>query len=218
MNPLAKTRYQMNITPTQVNSNPGNMGNNQGVDGAEFKFFDQEQEFNGEVFAAGDMLLGDNTIGNLNTNLVWFQSQGVWQFRFEQTMIVQIDSGLRSKVVGYEPLAVSVAAGDNDISLLDADSHMYSYVRITAAGGNFNVNSILNGRSSGQLLILHNDTTADITLKNNFYGGAPPTGFTSLYTLTGADITITGYGIAQLIYTETTSAATAQWFLMNYTG
>ena len=212
MNPLALARFLANSTPTQTNSNPSHGASGLRVDNNYFNFFTFAQTYNSETFAAGDLLIGNNSSGE--ANLFWDESANTLYLRVGTTIKVSLDTdGIWvDNSIGFG----RNDTGDVGSGGISIDHEGATYVRISASSGAFDVRRIVTGVKDGHYLILQNDTANNMSLINNYDSGSPPAGYHNIYTLTGTNITLEGYSSAQLIWTEAQSPA--QWFLLGYSG
>ena len=80
-----------------------------------------------------------------------------------------------------------------------------TFVAITGPTGAFSVNGFV-APNSGRLLILYNATSQNMTITND----ATSTAANRIYTLTGADVALTGTSLAAFAY----SAVSSRWILL----
>jgi hypothetical protein len=172
--------------------------------------------YNGESLTAGDIIIGNHDAFNLKFGA----TAGTWDFREGTSIIVaRIGFDLSTNSRADEPLEVEVTSGDVDIDIRDADGYEHSYIVITASTGAFRLSSIRTSQQDGKIVDIHNDSANNMTIGNNVYSGSPPTGHTSIFTLTGADIgPLTTFSYASFRFKETLTVSGTQYFLRSYNG
>jgi hypothetical protein len=212
MHPLAKTRFQENMTPTQANSNAsqGASGFGVGLATNQFHFFSVDQEYNGESFAAGDFLFGDNSTGE--ENLAY--KSGTLRVRVGTTNIVTFGStGIRIVNGGLAIKQTNLEITNGTIDLdQDSDTITSSYLNITVSTGNFSINSLAVPINPNHVLFLKNATLNNMTLVSS--GSPPSADYWPIITQDGADKVSTGIGTALLIGDETFE----RWELISFLG
>ena len=106
MNPLAATRFLANMTPTQVNANTGQSAS-EGVENTQLHFFTVAQDFGGETWAAGDILLG-----SLDSDNIVLRS-GIWRVRYQdetQLTLGRYGARIAAGGLGFNQVEVTLAA------------------------------------------------------------------------------------------------------------
>ncbi len=120
---------------------------------------------------SGNILIGDSGAGDPNLYL----SAGEVKIRVGTQPIVTLNaSGISTdKAFGFSPVSVTVPAGDVDLDDggNGVSGTLYtSYIHITAAAGDFTINSIANPAVRGQHLKIQNHSAHKMTVRDN---GAP---------------------------------------------
>jgi hypothetical protein len=199
MNPLAATRFLQNMTPTQVNANTGQAAS-EGATNTQLHFFTVAQTYGGEDWAAGDILLGD-----LDSDNIVLRS-GIWRVRYQdetQLTLGRYGARIAAGGLGFNQVAIEVAAGANDLTESGEDFMRTSYVLITVAGGAFSIDSIKAPTHQNQILYVKNKTVSNMTINDVGTAGAPPAGYWGIITQDATNPATAGIGIAHFSANET---------------
>jgi hypothetical protein len=197
--PRAFIREYMLNNRAQMSFNPAESGNNDAVDYLYFQVFDSATTYQGETWAAGDILVGLVT----GDNLVY--KSGLWRFRSASVNQVLIGQyGIRIAVggLGFNQVTITTAAGANDLTESGEDFMRTSYVLIDSTAGAFSIDSIKVPTHQNQVLYIKNKIASNMTINDVAVAGAPPAGYWAIITQTGAAVATTGIGTAHLIANE----------------
>jgi hypothetical protein len=136
--------------------------------------------------------------------------------KFDQRNEQHTRSSVETRLRGVESLL------DNEVRLFKADLTLVNgananvelpsvarYLRITGPSGAFSMSGFADGYE-GKRLVLYNDTAQTLTITND----ATSTAANRILTLTGADVSINGPGLAFFIY----SVDELRWLLEGYGG
>ncbi len=149
------------------------------------------------------------TAGLGSTDNVLVRTDGTDTKKVQGSSVVLSDGGSLSGVLNLGMTgglfltegSLALANGANtDVALPTG-----TFVAITGPTGAFSVNGFV-APNSGRLLILYNATSQNMTITND----ATSTAANRIYTLTGADVALTGTSLAALAY----SAVSSRWILL----
>jgi hypothetical protein len=124
-----------------------------------------------------------------------------------------LDSKAAVNYTGLTTEYVRIPMYDYEVrsSLLDNVSlPISSFIRVSAASGNFTLTGIGNG-SDGRTLTLFNSTTVTMTVANDDSRSSP---LNRILTCTGANIVLTGQSVVNLIY----SIKDSRWIVTSTQG
>lgn len=158
------------------------------------------EDYNGETFAEGTVLLGDDSAGKVN--IIWIPNGGLY-LRVGTVPIISLNSaGISTdRGFGHTPLDITLnggtydldGGGDNPTGTL-----LTSYIHITSAAADFVIRSLLRPTILGHRLVIQNHSAKKMTLTN--HGTPGSAAYVLIHTDAAGDIFRATGGKCELIY------------------